>query len=280
MSATRIPMGRLAVVAALGVAIWAIAQGGRGVHWRTLTPGIEFTMLRGEPYCRRGSAEIALLRLDPARVRLRVRHYARDGEKTPPSIVGWQAKRGALAVFNAGQYYPDYSYMGLMVSDGEVVSGRMHPNFKAALVASPEDGSPKARVLDLEREPLDAKQPGWREVAQSFMLFDHGGALRVRTSERVANRTAVAEDEHGRIVVCVTEGGYTLSDFATLLKGARLGLGNAMSMDGGYEAEMCVVAGGFRYASFGHWTGDSAPEAPGAQVPLPAVIEVSARSAK
>ena len=273
-------MGRLAVVAAVGVAVWAFAQSGRGLHWRTLAPGIEFAMLRGEPYCRRGSSEIAVLRLDPARVRLRVRHFTREGEKTPPSIVGWQQRSGALAVFNAGQYYPDYSYMGLMVSDGEVVSSRVHPGFKAALVASPDDGTARARVIDLAHEPITAAHPGWREVAQSFMLFDRTGARRVRTSDRVANRTAVAEDDHGRIVVCTTEGGYTLSDFATLLKGARLGLGNAMSMDGGYEAEMCVVAGGFRYASFGHWTADVTPDAPGSQVPLPAVIEVSARGVK
>jgi uncharacterized protein YigE (DUF2233 family) len=47
-----------------------------------------------------------------------VRHYSRLEERKPLTIVEWQEKVGALAVFNAGQYYPDYSYMGLLVSDG------------------------------------------------------------------------------------------------------------------------------------------------------------------
>jgi hypothetical protein len=69
-----------------------------------------------------------------------------------------------------------------------------------------------------------------------------------------------------------------LWDFARLLQRAPLGLTHAMSMDGGYEAELCVSAGGFHYASFGRWKGaGDAPEAPGAIVPLPAVVVVQQR---
>jgi hypothetical protein len=239
---------------------------------------VEFSTLRGEPYCRRGSSEIAVLRLDPASVRLRVLHYSREPDGVPLSIVEWQRRTRALAVFNAGQYYPDLSYMGLLVSDGVRVSKRMHPEFKAALVASPDDGRPVARVLDLDHEPLDPADPGWRDVAQSFMLFDHRGRPRIRKSDVVANRTVVAQDGRGRILVITSEGGYTLWDFAELLRKAPIGLSHAMSMDGGYEAELCVSVPPFHYASFGQWRGEGdAPDAPGAKVPLPAVIAVVAR---
>ena len=205
-----------------------------------------------------------------------MRHYTTESDREALNIVEWQKRHGALAVFNAGQYYPDYSYMGLLVAGGAVISSRAHPEFKAALVASQQPGARSARVLDLDEEPLDPRRPGWSEVAQSFMLFDARGQQRVRKSERTANRTVVAEDRHGRLLVFTSEGAYTLSDFATLLAHSRLELVNAMSMDGGYEAEMCVNAGGFRYASFGRWDSDQQPEAPGARVPLPAVIEVTA----
>ncbi len=90
-------------------------------------------------------------------------------------------------------------------------------------------------------------------------------------------RHAVGEDHHGRLIVVTTEGGYTLSDFARLVRHAPLQLKHAMSMDGGYEAELCVEAGGFRYASFGRWQGDGdAGDSPGARTPLPAVVTVLA----
>ncbi len=78
--------------------------------------------------------------------------------------------------------------------------------------------------------------------------------------------TLVIPDPHNRI---------TLWDFARLLQRAPVGLTHAMSMDGGYEAELCVSAAPFYYASFGRWKGGpDASDAPGAKVPLPAVIAV------
>ena len=266
------------IVAGLSALVLSLVRDAGGPRWRTLREGMEFTTLRGDPYCRRGSSEIAILRLDPAHVRLRMLHYSRDPGGVPLSIVEWQQRTGAFAVFNAGQYYPDLSYMGLLVSDGVRVSKRLHPEFRAALVASPDDGRAGARVLDLDRDSLDPAAPGWREVAQSFMLFDRGGRPRIRKSDGVANRTAVAQDGKGRLLVITTEGSYTLWDFAQLLKKAPIGLSHAMSMDGGYEAELCVSTPPFHYASFGQWKGQGdVSDAPGAKVPLPAVIAVLAR---
>jgi uncharacterized protein YigE (DUF2233 family) len=264
-------------IALLAFSLLTMARRGSRPRWTTLREGVEFAMLRGDPYCRLGSSEIAVLRIDPARVRVRVLHYTRQPEHAPLSIVEWQRRTGALAVFNAGQYYPDLSYMGVLISDGEMVSARLHPGFKAALVASPSDGRRAARVLDLDREPLDLRAPAWRDVAQSFMLFDRDGHARIRKTDQVANRTVVGEDGAGRLVIVTSEGGYTLWDFSHLLQSATLGLTHAMAMDGGYEAELCVSSGPFHYASFGQWKGigDDA-DAPGARVPLPAVIAVMA----
>lgn len=277
MPIRRIPVGRLTALACALVAIWALAQGAGPLRWRALQPGLEFATFHGDPYCRGGSSEIGVLRVDPAKHAIRVHHYAHEKDTaTPPDIVEWQKRLGSLAVFNAGQYYPGYDYMGLLVSGGEVISRRPHPEFKAALVAGARGTRTRARVLDLAREPLDPRRTEWSEVAQSFMLFDRGGEVRVRRSERVANRTLVAEDEQGRLLVFTTEGSYTLHDMATLLRRARLGLTHAMSMDGGQEAALCVDTGNFRWASFGSWPRGSTPEGPGARVPLPTVIEIAA----
>ena len=277
MDRVRIPVGRLAALAAVAVGAYAVARGTSDSRWRAVAPGVEFTTLRGEPYCRRGSSDIAVLRIDPRQVNVRVMHYTRVPSLHPFSIVEWQRHTKALAVFNAGQYYPDLTYMGLLVSDGHLVSSKLHPGFKAALVASPAAGGRGARVLDLEREPIDPKAPGWREVAQSFLLFDRDGKPHVKKTDQVANRTMVAEDGHGHLLVFTSEGGYTLWDFARLLKDSRFRLAHVMAMDGGYEAELCVAAPGFRYASFGRWKSEDDESVPGAQVPLPAVVTVSAR---
>ena len=283
MAIGRIPVGRLSALAAVVAGAFVLFTTTTGPRFREVKAGVEFATLRGDPYCRRGSSDIAVLRIDPRRVKIGVRHYSREPAGRPMSVVEWQRATGAVAVFNAGQYYPDYSYMGLLVSGGRTVSRRLHAKFQAALVASPHprrgekaaDHGPMARVLDLQEESLDPRAPGWKEVAQSFMLFDRLGTIRTRKSTQVANRTAVAEDRHGRIVVITSEGAYTVWEFATLLKDWPLQLTHAMSMDGGLEAELCVATEEFRYATFGHWPdGVETPDAPGAQVRLPAVVTV------
>ncbi len=257
------------VAVAAAYALWRNAH---APHWRELAPGVEFATIVGEPWCRLGSTAVAVLRVDPARVRLKARHYTRQRPVRLQSVIEWQASTRALAVFNAGQYYPDFRYMGVLVCDGDTVSARPHASFQAAFVARRGAGT----VLDLARQPLRESR-GWTDVAQSFMLFDHAGGVRVQRSSHIANRTAVGVDSRGWLVICVSEGAYTLADFAEMLQRSRLHLTHAMSMDGGLESELVVSTRRFRYASFGAWPTDRTPSAPGAQVPLPAVITVEPR---
>jgi len=272
-----IPIGRLAALLAVLVGALVLARGPGSPRFRVVARGIEFAILRGDPYCRRGSSDIAVARIDPAQTELRVRHFASDSN-VPFDIFDWQRRTGAALVFNAGQYYPDLSYMGLLVSKGQRISRVPHATYKGALVADPPAGGRAARVLDLEEDSLDAERPGWREVAQSFMLFDRRGEVRVRKSGQIAPRTVVAEDSDRRLLVIVSEGSYTLNDFATLLKASPLRLTHAMSMDGGDEAQLIVHAGSFHYANFGHWTPGRAEDAlRSALTPLPAVVTVSPR---
>ncbi len=274
----RVPIGRLTLgIAVLVAAAAALTHGGGAPRFRTLQPGVEFATVQGDPYCRMGPSDIAVLRLDPRRVRLRMAHYTQLPDRAPLDILDWERRIGALAVFNAGQYYPDYSYMGLFVSQGKPISPHAHGVFKAALVADPARGGAAAHVLDLDREPLPTDPLPWREVAQSFLLFDDTGKIHVRRSNLTTYRTIVGEDHQGRLLVISTEGGYTLYELAGLLRTLPLGLTRAMSMDGGEEATLTVNAGGFRYANFGHrLPNGEVPNPLRPTVPLPAVVAVLA----
>ncbi|HTO92280.1 MAG TPA: phosphodiester glycosidase family protein [Candidatus Sulfotelmatobacter sp.] len=280
MISRRLPIGRLAALVAVAVGAIVIATHSWAPRWRPLAPGIDFALMRADRFCRRGSPDVAVLRIDPVRARIAVHHYSRLPDPRPLPVTEWLATTRAIAVFNAGQYYPDYGYMGILVSGGRPISAKPHPEFRAALVAEPVGGGAGAHVLDLAPESLAIVAQAWREVAQSFMLFDSDGELRVRHTDQDANRTVVGEDRLGHLLVFTTEGSYTLWDLAQWLKESRLGLVHAMSMDGGLEAEMCIRSGRFAYASFGHWnpraSRSSDPDDAG-RVPLPAVISVSAR---
>src|SRR5262245_54493837 len=100
MLTRRIPMGRLAVLAAVIVGGVLVARPGTMPRWRTLRSGVEFTLLRGDPYCRRGSPEVAVLRVDPAHASIAMHHYTERADQHPLTIVEWMKATGAVAAFN------------------------------------------------------------------------------------------------------------------------------------------------------------------------------------
>jgi len=226
-----------------------------------------------------GDPFVAALRIDPSRYRFQVYHFTQL-DTAPLTIEEWRNRTRALAVFNAGQYYPDLSYMGLLVSGNQRFGSKLHRQWQGLFLAEPgKNPTHKARILDLKYARFSPDSTPYTQIAQSFMLFDVGGKKRVKKGDWVANRTAVAEDSRGRILIFVSEGALTLWDFAALLQNSKLGLLRAMSMDGGYESELAVGSGRFSYVTYGQWeTNDYGDiSLPGIHMGLPAVIGVFPR---
>ena len=217
--------------------------------WRQLRPGMEFMFLPAERTVRFGGERLACLRVDPERFAFRVLMDTAGGESRPAQE--WLRRGKALAVFNAGQYTPGGTYLGLLVRDGRPV-GRLVSRLEALFVAEPRDASlPGARVIDLRYTAFDPKANPYQQAAQSLMLLDRFGHIRVRRSPRVAHRTLVAQDLQGRILVLVSEGGHTLWELASLLKDSGLGLREVMCMDGGPESQLVVEVDDFHYSQVG-----------------------------
>ncbi|MFL5322172.1 MAG: phosphodiester glycosidase family protein [Myxococcaceae bacterium] len=243
-------------------------------EWSELQPGLQFARLEATKYVTRGSPYVAVLRIDPAKFTLQPHHFKDEGLSGPLPIDEWQT-RLKLPVFNAGQYAPDLGYMGTLKREGKLLPSHESSQWLAALVTGPKaKSSPAGAVLDLHEAGPATALP-YKNVIQSFMLRDDKGQLRTRRSAWEANRTVVAQQRSGHLLVVVTEGAFTLAGLSDFLGEApELDVLRAMSMDGGYEAELAVPAKS--YVTFGQWeTNDSGDiSLPGTHFPLPAVIAI------
>lgn len=265
----------LAAAAACWPAPAAAEPGPAPSRWRELMPGLEFARLPAPASARAGSEHIAVLRVDPRRLSFRV--LAGPPGQEGRTAEAWREKTGALAVFNAGQYAADRTYLGLLVADGRA-RGRLASRLEGLFVAEPHDPAlPQARVMDLRYTAFDLRTNPYRQVAQSLMLLDRFGHIRVRRSPLVAHRTAVAEDAAGRILVMVTEGGHTLWELADFLKSSPLELREVMSMDGASESQLAVRVGGFSYLQHGEPTGSPQLPLPWPSSPLPVALGIFPR---
>ena len=250
-----------------------------GSSWKTLARGLEMRVMDGGSLCRKGSRDIVVVRAKPRSWRLDLFLDSEGGgEREPKDIDQWQKLTGASVIINAGQFYPNRSPMGLFVKEGRNLGTKLLKSWKGILAAEPDEGkaprAPRAVILDLEHDAFDAATSPYRIALQSFMMLDREGKKRVRRSDWHANRTVVAVDRSGRLLLVRTEGAYTLWELADWLYSSRLGVTQAMSLDGGFESEMCVRAGGVDYLAFGRWSVDDRGDRSldGVRAKLPATV--------
>ncbi|MFH1090752.1 MAG: phosphodiester glycosidase family protein [Pseudomonadota bacterium] len=254
------------------------------IAWREISPGLELALVQAFRSVRLGENELVLLRLDPQRFEMVPLSYKEEAGGEVTDVLGWAEKNPqAAAIFNSGQYYPDYRYIGLQLKDGRDYGTGLHPVWKALLLSGLKTGredQPLITILDLDFQAFDHRRSDYRYALQSFMLLDRTGRLRVRPSDSLASRTVLAQDLQGRMLVILAPGACTLHDLAWLLKKSDLGIKQAMGLDGGFESQLLVRQQPRDLVVNGAWVVNERRQFhyQGLRLPLPAVVAVYPRS--
>jgi len=137
----------------------------------------------------------------------------------------------AVVAINGGYFEPTFQPAGLVRLDGRDVQPRAAEGVLSGIVAI--DGAGVLRLL-----PRDAALEGVHSAIQAGpFLIDPGGAVGVNHRAASANRSLIASDDHGRLLLLVT-GALTLHQIATLLHDHPQAVGmerieRALNLDGG-----------------------------------------------
>ncbi|HSF68554.1 MAG TPA: phosphodiester glycosidase family protein [Nitrospiraceae bacterium] len=186
-------------------------------------------------------APLIIVEIDPDRYRFAVHYYQQDGFPEPPNIRQWQERTGHDLVFNAGLFRENYAYLGLLYGNGRSLGGKRHATWLGLFVAEPAaDRLRRARVLDLIFDTLDEQNVPYREVAQSLMLLDRTGRVRVRQTGKRAQQTLVGERGDGHILVLKTTEVASLHALGECLRDEFPSLRQVMAMDGGSSSDIAV----------------------------------------
>jgi hypothetical protein len=258
----------------------------RGAHpvggafdWTQRAPGFDTAELPLTVQ-RREIDSILLARIDPARWAFTV-HNRPAGDLDAD---GWARKLRAALIVN-GSYYDqrgvaDTPFRSAGVELGPTSYDSRHGAFVA--------GREKTEVVDLAQHSWRAAFGLAPDALVSYpLLLDAKGETRAKPSDWLANRSFVAQDRQGRIIVGTTrDASLRLSDLARVLKDSAMDLRIALNLDGGpvacqrielkdYSRRTCgtmeIQANGggdikLLQPVFGHWDGA-----------LPVVIAVAAR---
>lgn len=276
-------------VARFFLALIFVISGGRSVATaQTLTGdqlgnGLSISVWSPHAQCP-GVAPLIAIEIDPDRYRFAVHYYQQDGFSEPLNIRQWQERTGHDLVFNAGLFRENYAYLGLLYGNGRSLGSKRHATWQGLFAAEPAaDRSRRARVLDLTFDTFDEQQVPYREVAQSLMLLDRTGKIRVRQTGKRAHQTLVAEQSDGHLLVLKTTEVVSLHALGECLRDAFPSLRQVMAMDGGSSSDLAVSPSLQQATSKAAGIHDWIPlleDSIATHIGLPAVIGISPRREK
>lgn len=256
----------------------ALAQEPR---WEPLTPGLTASIWQPDERCPDIDRWL-VIKVHPALHRFSVHYFAQEGLLHPPTIDEWQKRTRHEILFNAGLFRENFAYLGLLFKDGKSLGSRRHSTWQGLFVAEPQTSlsAPKAGVLDLASDVFHEETPAYLEAAQSLMLLDRKGTIRVRQTGKRAYQTVVAEDKDGHILILKSLGLVTLHGIGQCLRDTFPSITLAMAMDGGSSSDLFVSESlwksGEASDTQANWKDLFAGRST-AHIPLPTIIGLSPR---
>ena len=216
------------------------------LEWQAVADGFEAAEL---PVLA-GGAEVdrlLLARVDPARYRF----VARNAPAGNRRLADWMADPGTLLVIDGSYYGHRGTPVTPFVSDGAPLGPVQYAATHGAFVAS----DAFTGIRDLHDGNWHAALAGARDAMVSYpMLLAADGSSRAERSRWLANRSFVAQDAAGRIVLGTTrEAFFSLDRLAGFLRAAPLGLTLALNLDGGPVACQGIALSSFQRRFCGRW---------------------------
>jgi len=226
---------------------------------------------------------VNILKLNPRRFYLKI--FYKEKEKGLPEmydIKEWHEKYPDANIFINGSYYDEYRKPTTAIwMEGVCINRKNGILNKGALFycLQNQDGSFYNDLIDLNSNSVDVAKEKFFYAIQSMPILILNGQIVVKKSDWKANRTVVAKDKDGNIIIVVTEASskyksFTLYDMARWLAESDLNITIAVNLDGGYESQLSIKTSKLKYTTIGQWetngTGDISKQ--GLKIKIPVVI--------
>lgn len=205
-------------------------------EWKKIDKGIDFKTIK----FKRGSGIVVfkLLRVDPRSVVIKVVYNKSSDVKSITE------KEGAIAAINGSFFDANGDPLGLLISNGKTVNGRIatHPLYSGIFYV--KDGIPRIVRKD------DFAAAGVTQALQvgPVLIADGKDADGLKDISSVHYRSGIATDGSDRIIIYATDTNYNGLSFYEIRQIMRLpdiNCTHVLNLDGGGSTQMFVSAPSF-----------------------------------
>ncbi len=190
---------------------------------------------------------IYLARIEPANFKFAV-FNAPAGDT---GLDDWMKKLGAALVVNGSYYAHDGRPDTPFLSEDRLLGPAQYDARAGAFISS----ASFTGIRNLSRQGWQDAFKGADNAMVSYPLLVADGATHVpKPSQWLANRSFIAQDKQGRIIIGTTRDAFfTLARLANFLRDAPLDIETALNLDGGPVASQAISLNGYRRTTYGQW---------------------------
>lgn len=274
-------LSRRAVCVFTGIVLYfsLVSLGQASEQWRSLAVGIEYGAFPIKPLPEIGDGIIHIVRLDPARVTLKL-FLASEYDHKSRTAAQWSKEFNLVSAINAGMYQKDLmTNVGYLRNGSHIQNKRWNSQYKSALAFDPKtDGIPPAILIDLDEPDATKGLSDYNAVVQNLRLLKGSGLNVWAKQDKKWSEAAVGMDGDGRVLFLFCRSPLAMSDFNEIINSLGLGLIRMMHMEGGPLASLSIRTPAMTLDAAGSYetrikTDDTYQD----QWPIPNIIGVQAR---
>ena len=248
-------------------------------EWRQIAKGLDLARFRVDAESFAGDSTIVVLRIDPD---FWVFDFLTAGTANVASNMtarDWCEEFGYSGAINAGMFHKDYkNHVGYMKDEDSVYSMIVNKYKSAAAFDPIRRDLPLFHMYDLDETEMDSVEAKYHCVVQNLRLVKRPGINRWSQDSKRWSEAALGQDDRGRVLFIFCTSPYTMHDFNNMLLSLPINLTCAQHLEGGPEAQLCILTDSLEHQWFGSYETGPAVKKQGLTAwPIPNVIAIKPR---
>jgi len=225
--------------------------------WRKLSDGLELGFFYSPHPSESGDSMIRVLRIEPARYKLRLLNASASENGRPLSAKEWCRQNGLVASINASMYQADLkASVSLMRTKSHINNPRLSKKYKAILAFDRHSPDvPLVKIIDIDRqcEDFNIWEKKYKTLIQNYRMISCKGKNVWAPQTQKVSTAAIATDHLGRVLFIHVGSLYSTHDLINILKRLPLNIDRAMYVEGGPQAQLYINIGSHEYEFVGSY---------------------------
>ena len=212
--------------------------------WQKLSEGLELGFFHSPHPAETGDSMIRVLRIDPARYKLRLLNASASEKGRPLSAKEWCRQNGLVAAINASMYQADLkASVSLMRTKSHINNPRLSKDMAILAFDRQSADVSRVKIIDRQCEDFGIWKKKYKTLIQSIRMISCQGKNVWAQQTQKWSTAAIAVDYFGRVLFIHVGSLYSTHDLINILKKLPLNIDRAMYVEGGPQAQLYINIG-------------------------------------